>query len=687
MLSSTTLCATGSTGEVDGSDSTERARPAATSTRLGSSRPAAGSSTANRASTSSSSSRGRGRGSRGSYVGPSAEPNYGPAHQCTPPTLVSKVVTAAAHAPLPSSRKPNFIIILTDDQGYDDIGLHQPQKPGSRPTWVQTPNLDKFIQGATEFDNFYVAPMCSQSRAALLTGRDFVRTGTMLINGGYDYINRAETTSAEFFADNGYDTAHFGKWHNGRTLGYEPWNQGFQDSWLPSSHVHLDNLMRHNGKYIQTKGLMEQDLMDKIIQYLGNHEAADAQPFYMYYAPHAIHQGFMRPGQGPRWQRPAPEPYKSKYKNMAPKLPSDTAEVWAMLEYMDDVLGRLFDYVAESPLAENTYIMIMSDNGAELFPTERKGKHKLRRMPSGMMGYKKDVLEGGVRNFLAVKGPGVPAGVTDSTLTDVRDVLPTMADLAGLDSAPHPQWDGISMRNLLALGSGKPAVSLRGTELADTQQTDRFVLSFGPQCWSPDMVPALGPNRQVLKPQPLLDYDTGGVDGRGFARCIGIRYKDYKWIGDTGKVYKFEGTSHIEQPCNEVSGPEKADVASQMSRLARQYFKSLVSDSHSFEKPTFYLGLGDWSVTNVLPDGAHARTPVRVELLPNGLTGFSRVGDSACFALNVTKAGRYRVQIMYTSQIQASFRLSVGPYSRSLTMTQRQSPAGCLLLATCGALS
>ncbi|WIA28866.1 hypothetical protein OEZ86_011391 [Tetradesmus obliquus] len=545
------LLATGASEDVENSG---RGRPAATGTRpAGHSRPAAGS--ANRASTGSSS-----RSSKGTYLGPSSEPNYGPAKQCTPPTLVSKAVTAAAFKPLASSRKPNFIIILTDDQGFDDIGLHQPRKPGSRPTWVNTPNLDKFIMQGTEFDNFYVAPMCSQSRAALLTGRDFARTGTMLINGGYDYINRGETTSAEFFADNGYDTAHFGKWHNGRTLGYEPWLVGFQDSWLPSSHVHLDNLMRHNGNYIQTKGLMEQDLMDKIIGYLKQHEAEDAKPFYMYYAPHAIHQGFMRPGQGPRWQRPAPEPYKSKYKNMSPKLPGDTAEVWAMLEYMDDVLGRLFDFVANSPLAENTYVMIMSDNGAELFPTERKGKDKLRRMPSGMMGYKKDVLEGGVRNYMAVKGPGVPGGVTDSSLTSITD--------------------------------------------------------------------------------------------------------DYKWIGDTGKVYKFEGTSHIEQPCNEVSGPEGDAVAGQMSKLAREYFKSLVADAHSFEKPTFYLGLDGWSVTNILPDGAHARTPGRVELLPNGLSGFSKVGDSACFALEVAKGGRYLVQVMYTSQVQASFRLSVGPYSK-----------------------
>lgn len=85
----------------------------------------------------------------------------------------------------------------------------------------------------------------------------------------------------------------------------------------------------------------------------------------------------MRPGQGPRWQRPAPEPYRSKYKNMTPRLPGDTSDVWAFLEYMDDVLGRLFDFMADSSLRKNTYVMMMSDNGAELFPGERRGEAKL----------------------------------------------------------------------------------------------------------------------------------------------------------------------------------------------------------------------------------------------------------------------------------------------------------------------
>lgn len=99
---------------------------------------------------------------------------------------------------------------------------------------------------------------------------------------------------------------------------------------------------------------------------------------------------------------------------------------------------------------------------------------------------------------------------------------------------------------------------------------------------------------------------------------------------------RINGESHVELPCNEIVGEEKERVASKMSAAARTWWQSLLAEPHSFEKPTFMLGLNGWSVTNILPDGAHERTPGRIELLPNGAAGFSRVGDSMCFSLNVS---------------------------------------------------
>lgn len=86
--------------------------------------------------------------------------------------------------PYTTASKPNIILIVTDDQSYDDLALHHPDNnDGTRPRWIHTPNLDKFVRSGTEFANFYVAPQCAQSRAQLLTGRNYPKTGTLEING------------------------------------------------------------------------------------------------------------------------------------------------------------------------------------------------------------------------------------------------------------------------------------------------------------------------------------------------------------------------------------------------------------------------------------------------------------------------------------------------------------------------
>lgn len=99
---------------------------------------------------------------------------------------------------------------------------------------------------------------------------------------------------------------------------------------------------------------------------------------------------------------------------------------------------------------------------------------------------------------------------------------------------------------------------------------------------------------------------------------------------------RIQGESHIELPCNEVNGEEKDGIARTVSAAVRAWWSSLVADGHSFSKPTFQLGLNGWSVTNILPDGAHERTAGRIELLPNGAAGFSKVSDSMCFSVNVS---------------------------------------------------
>jgi arylsulfatase A-like enzyme len=156
-----------------------------------------------------------------------------------------------------------------------------------------------------------------------------------------------------------------------------------------------------------------------------------------------------------------------------------------------------------------------------------------------MQGFKKSVQEGGIRNFLAVKGPGISAGTRIDSLQWVTDILPTMVQLAGISDSAHLPWDGISFADiLLSKGNSRNVASLRLNSKNQLNQMDRYIVSFSADCWSPDSVPDLGPDRRVQRPQPLLNYDQGGVDGQGFQRCLGVRYLNYKWLGETNKVYR-----------------------------------------------------------------------------------------------------------------------------------------------------
>lgn len=117
-----------------------------------------------------------------------------------------------------------------------------------------------------------------------------------------------------------------------------------------------------------------------------------------------------------------------------------------------------------------------------------------------MQGSKSTTFEGGVRGFLAVRGPGVRGSITDSTLLHITDILPTLADLAGIpQDAHHLPWDGISFKNLLLSGPNSlPLKGLRGrrgTRLSNAAQSERFVFALGPACWDPDAVLELGPGR------------------------------------------------------------------------------------------------------------------------------------------------------------------------------------------------
>ncbi|KAF6257012.1 alkaline-phosphatase-like protein [Scenedesmus sp. NREL 46B-D3] len=467
------------------------------------------------------------------------------------------------------------------------------------------------------FTNFYSSSLCAISRAALLTGRDAVRTGNVFNGFGYDSFSLQEATMGDVLQQVGYVTSHYGKCecpsccagggcrHNGHAQGYEPWNRGFNESWLPDDYVHLDNLMRNPKK-----------------------SGAPAEIEDAYFSP----RSYLRKIES---QQPKPDPW--------------TARLWAMLMYIDDVLGLLVEYVERSPLLRtNTYIMVAGDNGPALPAiVQKKDVERLRRMPSGMLGDKNTFVrdidirssgtEGSLRNHLAVWGPGVPSGAVRDELLSLPDVVPTMEELAGASDTRHMPWTGLSFANLLV-----PAA------LPTPQQENRFLFTFvvsGADGQCPHV------DRLMTELLPDLNAD---------------RHKDFKWYGSTDKLFRLSGGSHIELPCNEVTSDELSRVSTLFSRAARRWWSSVVAEPTSFTKIVYNIGQAGTLASNVEASGAIAIERGDVNVTSNVI--FKGLGH-ACVSVNIATRGMYAVNAMYRNSIrgpkhgpQPEFIVAVGQW-------------------------
>ena len=181
------------------------------------------------------------------------------------------------------ARRPNVVFVLTDDQGYGELGCH------GNPI-IQTPNLDKLHSQSVRLTNYHVDPTCSPTRSALMTGRYSSRVGVWHTVMGRSLLRRDEVTLADVFADNGYRTGIFGKWHLGDNYPYRPQDRGFQevltlgggaisntpDFW---GNNYFDDMLRHNGKLEKCKGYCTDVFFNAALQFI---ETNRDRPFFAY---------------------------------------------------------------------------------------------------------------------------------------------------------------------------------------------------------------------------------------------------------------------------------------------------------------------------------------------------------------------------------------------------------------------
>jgi uncharacterized sulfatase len=330
--------------------------------------------------------------------------------------------------------RPNVIVIVTDDQGYGDIGAN------GNP-WLRTPHLDRLRGEGVRLENFHVDPVCTPTRAALLTGRYAVRTGAWAVTEGRQLLRRGEVTMAEVFAAGGYRTGIFGKWHLGDNFPYAPHHRGFHeavvlggggageipDAW---GNRYFDDRYRRNGRLERFSGYCTDVFFREALRFIA---AEDRRPFFVYLPTNAMH--------GPHHVAPH---YVERFLRQG--IPEERAKFYGMIENFDENLGRMLAALDERRLARDTIVVFFGDNGTAAGGGRRDGDG----FNAGMRGNKGSVYEGGHRVAGFVRWPGhFPAGRAVRELTTHRDLLPTFIALCGLTPPAGVRLDGANLGPLL----------------------------------------------------------------------------------------------------------------------------------------------------------------------------------------------------------------------------------------------
>ncbi len=331
-----------------------------------------------------------------------------------------------------SPRQPNVVVILTDDQGWGDLSLH------GNPN-LSTPNIDAMARDGAEVEHFYVCAVCSPTRAEFLTGRYHARMGVHSTSTGGERFNADEQTIAEVFRRGGYATAAYGKWHSGMQYPYHPNARGFDDYYgFCSGHWgnYYSPMLEHNGQIVTGSGFIVDDLTNHAIKFIDQHRD---QPFFVYLPLNTPHSPMQVPDEF--WDKfkdkeivPDPAAENAKKQNLV-----HTRAALAMCENIDANVGRLIGHLEKTNLADDTIVVYFSDNGPNG-----------ARFNGGMRGRKGSTFEGGLRSPCLIRYPkGIKGGTKVGRIAGAIDLLPTLADFAGIKFESPKPLDGVSIAPLL----------------------------------------------------------------------------------------------------------------------------------------------------------------------------------------------------------------------------------------------
>lgn len=346
--------------------------------------------------------------------------------------------------------QPNVVIIMTDDQGYGDLGI-------TGNPHVKSPAIDKFASENIRFNNFYVSPVCAPTRSSLMTGRFSLRTGIRDTYNGGATMAANEVTIAEMLEQAGYKSGIFGKWHLGDNYPSRPNDQGFDESVIHLSggigqvgdittyykrdKSYFDPILWHNGKTEAYKGYCSDIFAEQAIRFI---EKNRQKPFFCYLSFNAPHTPLQ-----------VPDKYYEMYKDIDPssgfenddrpfvemteKDKEDARKVYAMVTNIDDNVHKLLQKLDDLNLTQNTLVIFMTDNGPQQ-----------TRYVAGMRGRKASVFNGGIRVPFYMRLPSFFEGEKEIETTAAHiDILPTLAEICNVDLPNNKIIDGKSLLPLI----------------------------------------------------------------------------------------------------------------------------------------------------------------------------------------------------------------------------------------------
>jgi arylsulfatase len=501
-----------------------------------------------------------------------------------------------------AQNRPNVVIVMTDDQGIGDFGF-------TGNPYVQTPTLDKLASESQHLTQFYVSPVCSPTRASLMTGRYSARTGVYDTYNGGSTMSTTERTVAEYFKVGGYQTGIFGKWHLGDNYPSRPSDQGFDESLIHKSggmgqvgdidnyfafdSAYFNPVLYRNNERVKTKGYCSDVFTNGAINFVN--ENAD-EPFLLYLSFNAPHTPLQ-----------LPQEYLDKYADLEAKINAETnpdffpnslsdrdiesaKRVYGMVTNIDDNINRLIKTLKQKGIYDTTIFVFLTDNGPQ------QNRYKM-----GLRGRKGQAYEGGVHVPCLIRYPKIGTGKVSHNIAHF-DLLPTILEMTNLPSASD--IDGSSFYNLLK------------------NESDGSLFD----------------NRPIV-----MEWQRGLPERY---RNVAVRKGNYKWVGNANRTAK-NGELELFDFTKEIT--EETNIIETEKELSEEY-------RHIFD---------EWFTDDIIrsenlryPVGIHLGSPQQSEVTLNrndmgGMPGIWAQDEIfGYWRVEVEEEGSFDIEINFLNEVQ-----------------------------------